>query len=362
MLRGGGQRLGQHCCSCCPVPQPGVPAGLPRGHELSLGLTLCRLALPLCEALLELPQPRGPHLQSQSCRGCEGPPGLPQSHPQPVPHSSCTQSIPVGLGLSGKETPQPLSSVPGLCPPHSTAQQLFLTAARSSPGCRLCPLPLCWHWAPPSRAQPIPCPADPHQHCSDPLSLLSSRCTAPGLSACPHQEVLQAPSSSAGLSQQLPVCPEVGSPAVLQMCSPHGRAEGRAPRCPAGHTLCPHRREPRAFWATGAPCRPPGPAVPSAPPSSAAPPRCPRSRPSPAQPGAARVEPHRVPLCPLSARPAQRGTSGRHSGFVPPSTGLRAPRPAAEPRSRYSRKRPPSSPRPPADTRRAGAAPDPEPF
>ena len=114
--------MGQHCCSCCPVPQPGVPAGLPRGHELSLGLTLCRLALPLCEALLELPQPRGPHLQSQSCRGCEGPPGLPQSHPQPVPHSSCTQSIPVGLGLSGKETPQPLSSVPGLCPPHSTAQ------------------------------------------------------------------------------------------------------------------------------------------------------------------------------------------------------------------------------------------------
>ena len=75
---------------------------------------------------------------------------------------------------------------------------------------------------------PSHCPADPHQHCSDPLSLLSSRCTAPGLSAFPHQEVLQAPSSSTGLSQQLPVCPELGSPAVgavLQMWAPHGRAE-----------------------------------------------------------------------------------------------------------------------------------------
>ena len=182
---------------------------------------------------------------SQSCRGCEGPPGLPQSHPQPVPHSSCTQSIPVGLGLSRKETPQPLSSVPGLCPltaQHSSCSSRPHGAPRAA-GCARCPCAGTGHHQ--AEPSPIPCPADPHQHCSDPLSLLSSRCTAPGLSACPHQEVLQAPSSSAG------VCPELGSPtvgAVLQMCYPHGRAEGRAPRCPAGHTPCPHCREPRAFW------------------------------------------------------------------------------------------------------------------
>jgi len=38
-----------------------------------------------------------------------------------------------------------------------------------------------------------------------------------GLSACPHQEVLWAPTSSApprGLSQQFPVCPELGNQAV----------------------------------------------------------------------------------------------------------------------------------------------------
>lgn len=79
----------------------------------------------------------------------------PPTPPKQFPTAVAQESSPIPPG----------SSVPGLCP---------LTAGQSSPGCRLCPLPLCWHWAPPSRAQPIPCPADPHQHCSDPLSLLLS--------------------------------------------------------------------------------------------------------------------------------------------------------------------------------------------
>ena len=199
MLRGGGQRLGQHCCSCCPVPQPGVPAGLPRGHELSLGLTLCRLALPLCEALLELPQPRGPHLQSQSCRGCEGPPGLPQSHPQPVPHSSCTQSIPVGLGLSGKETPQPLSSVPGLCPPHSTAQHSSCSSrphgAPRAAGCARCPCAGTGH----HQAEPSPIP-------------LPCR-SAPALLRSPQPSLLQMHRPGA-----LSLSPSGGAPGPQQLC------------------------------------------------------------------------------------------------------------------------------------------------
>ena len=96
---------------------------------------------------------------SQSCRGCEGPLGLPQSHPQPVPHSSCTQSIPVGLGLSGKETPQPLSSVPGLCPPHSTAQHSSCSSrphgAPRAAGCARCPCAGTGH----HQAEPSPSPA-----------------------------------------------------------------------------------------------------------------------------------------------------------------------------------------------------------
>jgi len=64
------------------------------------------------------------------------------------------------------------------------------------------------------------------------------------LSACPYQEMLRAPTSSApsmGLSQHFPVCPELGSPAlgpVLWMEPPQCRAEGEAPPCPAGCALC----------------------------------------------------------------------------------------------------------------------------
>lgn len=59
-----------------------------------------------------------------------------------------------------------------------------------------------------TRALPHPpCPSGVSQHHSYPLSLLSFGCTAPRLSACPHQELLQPPAAlqpSAGLSQQFP--------------------------------------------------------------------------------------------------------------------------------------------------------------
>ena len=64
-------------------------------------------------------------------------------------------------------------------------------------------------------------------------SLLSSTCTALGLSACPHQEVLQAPTISAlstGLSQQFPICLELGSPAL----GPAGHALHSEPQGPIG--------------------------------------------------------------------------------------------------------------------------------
>lgn len=99
---------------------------------------------------------------------------------------------------------------------------------------------------------PSPCPSNADQHCSDSPSLLSSRCTALGVSACPHHEVLQAPSSSApspGLSQQFPVCLELGSPAlgtVLQLCPPRGRAEGRIPLLTLLASLC--AVYPRSYW------------------------------------------------------------------------------------------------------------------
>jgi len=65
------------------------------------------------------------------------------------------------------------------------------------------------HWALQNRARPHP--LLPPFRCGSellrPLSLLSFGRTAPGLSACPHQELLQPPAAlqpSAGLSQQFP--------------------------------------------------------------------------------------------------------------------------------------------------------------
>ena len=77
-----------------------------------------------------------------------------------------------------------------------------------------------WRWAPPNGAQPHLLPPTLQTLISTaqiPLSLLSSRCTTLGLSSCPHQEVLQSPTSSApsvGLSQQFPVCLELDSLAL----------------------------------------------------------------------------------------------------------------------------------------------------
>ena len=85
-----------------------------------------------------------------------------------------------------------------------------------------------------------------------PSPLLSLWCSAPGLSACPHSSA-----RSVGLSQQFPVCSELGSPAlgpVLCMGPPQHRAEWGAPLCPAGHALCSDPREPLAFLATRVRC------------------------------------------------------------------------------------------------------------
>ena len=122
----------------------------------------------------------------------------------------------------GRRPPPFREAAPGLCPPHSTA--VLPHAQMALPGLQsvLMLLVLALGTTKQNLA-PSPCPSSADQHCSDSPSLLSSRCTALGVSACPHHEVLQAPSSSAG------VCPELGSPAVgavLQMCSPH--AEQRA--------------------------------------------------------------------------------------------------------------------------------------
>lgn len=56
-------------------------------------------------------------------------------------------------------------------------------------------------WLPPDTARPHPPhshPTDANQCCSDPSF---QQGTAPGLSAWPHQEVLQAPTTSAGTTQ-----------------------------------------------------------------------------------------------------------------------------------------------------------------
>ena len=309
MLRGGGQRLGQHCCSCCPVPQPGVPAGLPRGHELSLGLTLCRLALPLCEALLELPQPRGPHLQSQSCRGCEGPPGLPQSHPQPVPHSSCTQSIPVGLGLSGKETPQPLSSVPGLCPPHSTAQQLFLTAARSSPaaGCARCPCAGTGH----HQAEPSPSPALQIRTSTAQIPSAFSPPDAPprGSQPVPIRRCSRPPAAPRGSPSSSQSALKWGAPQCCRCVPPTAEQRAEHPAALLA-VLCARTAGNRG--PSGPPGRPAGRRDPQSPPllPAARPPRAvPAAAPPPHSPALPALNPTAFPSA--RSRPARRSAELR---------------------------------------------------
>ena len=168
-------------------------------------------------------------------------PPLPQQFPAAAAHTASRQ---VWISAQ-KETPPPLwAAVPGLCHPHST--QLFLTLTQNSLGSNLCPLPLVLALGT-TKHSPAPSSSPPTLQISTstaqtPLSLLSSTCTAPGLSACPQQEVLQAPtisSPSAGLS--LPSLPASGEPHTGHSAAavPTG-AEQRAgaPPCPAGHALC----------------------------------------------------------------------------------------------------------------------------
>lgn len=154
----------------------------------------------------------------------------------------------------GRRPPPFREAAPGLCPPHSTA--VLPHAQMKLPGLQsvLVPLVLALGTTKQNLA-PSPCPSSADQHCSDSPSLLSSRCTALGVSACPHHEVLQAPSSSAlspGLSQQFPICLELGSPALTSY--------------PAGLSLCSVSQVLLAFLATGHPAQPiaqPGPPDPS---------------------------------------------------------------------------------------------------
>ena len=89
------------------------------------------------------------------------------------------------------------------------------------------------HWGPLELPQPNPAPSSHPPPSVYPSVLLRplSAISPPGFSACPHQEGLQTPTismPSTGLSQQFPVCPELGAQHWAQCSSsaPPGQSRG----------------------------------------------------------------------------------------------------------------------------------------
>jgi len=157
-------------------------------------------------------------------QGLGGTPGAPPLHPPQQLHS-----IQGGLG-SPQETPPPLWA-PFQGSATLTAQQFLLTFRWNSLGCSLCPLLLILALST-TKQSPAPSPAPSLQisiSTAQILSAFSLAGTQPGaLSLLPSGGAPgpTAPQPSAGLSPAVPICLELGSPALgalLQMCPP--RAE-----------------------------------------------------------------------------------------------------------------------------------------
>jgi len=174
----------------------------------------------------------------QSCRGWEAPLELPPS----IPHSSCTAS------RGGWDLHRRLPHLSGL---HSRAlppSQHSNSSSRSdgTPWAAVCAhCSSSWRWAPPNRARPPPL-HPPFRYPSAQLrssqpSLLQAH--SPGLSACSHQEVLQAPPPHSPLLGSLQRFPSAWNWAAqhwvhCSRCAPPGQSrwEDHLPH-PAGHTL-----------------------------------------------------------------------------------------------------------------------------
>ena len=218
------------------------------------------------------------------------------------------------LDLSRDEAPPSLWAQ---CHPHSTEVVPYvrteLSGLQPVPGT---PCPGAGHQqTEPGPIHLTPLLLDICKHCSDPLSLLFSRCTALGLSACPRWEVLQAPAistPSSGLSAAVPHLPGAGEPHVRLSTPdvpPQGRAEGRStslpcwlcslqcssgfhwPSWPPGHTA--------GLWSPYWPLEHPGPSLQSSFPAPQPQPLLMHAviLPQVQDCALALDEPHQVPLC-----------------------------------------------------------------
>lgn len=201
-------------------------------------------------------QPLADH-STPELQGLGGTPGAPPLHPPQQLHR-----IQGGLG-SPQETPPPLWA-PFQGSATLTAQQFLLTFRWNSLGCSLCPLLLVLALGT-TKQSPAPSPAPSLQisiSTAQILSAFSLAGTQPGaLSLLPSGGAPgpTAPQPSAGLSPAVPICLELGSPALgalLQMCPPRAEQMGGSPPSPCWPHSAVHCRVICAFLPTSTHCWP----------------------------------------------------------------------------------------------------------